>query len=168
MDPLAYLTTPAAAGTLEWVFFVAQIVVAIAGVYLAFMYSEPHPIRGRAVRQLAYALLAVGVVGAVVGALRISGVMPFTMPLWITVATLFNLVLLVFALYYARSVLPEQVAAYDQAQRGRTARDAARPGAVDASRAAPRPTPENSNVVAAPRPPSGRRDARRDRKRKAR
>jgi hypothetical protein len=167
MDPLAYLTTPAAAGTLVWVFFVAQIVVAISGVYLAFMYGEPHPIRRRAVRQLAYALLAVGLVGAVVGALSISGIVPFTMPVWIAVATLFNLVLLVFALYYARSVLPEQVAAYDQAQRGRPVRGAGRPAAVDASRAAPRAPTDSNGVVTAPRPPSGRRDARRDRKRRA-
>jgi hypothetical protein len=168
MDPLAYLTTPAAgAGALEWIFFGAQVAVAIAGVYLAFMHREPHPVRARALRQLAYALLAVGLVGAVVGALRISGVAPFTMPVWITVATLFNIVLALFALYYARSVLPAQVAAHDQASRARPARGS-RPAALDAGRAAPRAPLETNGVSAAPRPPSGRRESRRDRKRRGR
>ncbi|MEN9934778.1 MAG: hypothetical protein RLZZ387_1357 [Chloroflexota bacterium] len=170
MDPLTYLTTPAAgAGAPEWVFFVAQVLVVISGIYLAFMYAEPHPVRGRAVRQLAYALLAVGLVGAVIGALRISGVAPFTAPVWTTIATLFNLVLIGFAVYYARSVLPTAVAAHDQANRTRSTRSTRSQVAtsVDAARVA-RPVAESNGVARPASPPSGRRDSRRDRKRKSR
>lgn len=163
---LAYFTTPASGiGPLEWVFLVTQVAVALAGVYFAFLRAEPHPVRGRAVRQLGYALLAVGLVGAAVGALRVGGVAPFTMPIWITIATLFNLALGVFALYYASAVLPGQVAAYDQASRSRGGRPA-RQHALDASRTTHAPTGTNGTVTA-PRPPSGRREARRDRKRKS-
>jgi hypothetical protein len=176
MDPVTYLTTPqTGAGALEWVFFAAQVLVAIAGVYLAFLQRSQHPVRARAQRQLGYALLAVGLVGAVVGALRIGGVMPFTMPVWIAVATLFNVLLAGFALYYARAVYPAQLAAYEQASRGRSGRPGSRTqvgSAANTSRPAARPitrTPPDTNGVARPAsPPSTRREARRDRKRKSR
>lgn len=162
---LAYFTTPASGvGALEWVYLVAQVAVALAGLYLAFLRAEPHPVRSRAARQLGSALLAVGLVGIAVGALRIGGVAPFTMPIWITIATLFNLALAMFALYYASSVLPGQVAAYDHANRSRGR--PARQQALDASRAAHAPASANG-TVSAPRPPSARREARRDRKRKS-
>lgn len=174
MDPVTYLTTPAAsAGIPEWIFFIAQVAVAIAGIYFTFLHADGHPVRGRALRQLGYALLAVGLAGAAVGALRIGGIAPFTMPLWIAVATLFDVALIGFALYFARAVYPQQLAAYEQASRGRSGRSGARPqgGAVDAGRAASRSTtaaPSPNGVVRTPAQPSGRREARRDRKRKNR
>ncbi|MFO7170448.1 MAG: hypothetical protein DIU80_020665 [Chloroflexota bacterium] len=185
MDPVTYLMTPAAGvGALEWVFFVAQVLVTITGIYLAFMSGDTHPVRGQALRRLGYALLAVGLVGAVIGALRISDVAPFTMPIWITVATLFNLALFVFALYYARTVYPEQLRAYEQESRGRAARQA-RPQVAstpDAARAAARTparsdaTPRSSAATQSPPSANGaaraagssRRLSRRERKRRNR
>ncbi|HWQ12640.1 MAG TPA: hypothetical protein VNL77_07570, partial [Roseiflexaceae bacterium] len=127
MDPVTYLTTPqTSTGALEWIFFAAQVLVAIAGIYLGLLRSDQHPVRGPALRRLGYALLAVGLAGALVGALRIGLVAPFTMPVWTAVATLFNALLAGFALYYARAVYPSQLAAYEQASRGRAPRPASR------------------------------------------
>lgn len=119
MDLLTYLTTPAAAGTPEYIFLVAQVVVALVGAYLALLHADAHPVRGPALRRLGQALLVVGLLGAVVGALRTSGIEPFTAPVWITVATVLNLALIGFVLYYAQTVYPRQVAAHEQASRSR-------------------------------------------------
>jgi hypothetical protein len=174
MDPVTYLTTPAASvGAPEWIFFVAQVLVTIAGIYLSFLGNDTHPVRGPALRRLGFGLLAVGLAGAIVGALRISEVAPFTMPLWITVATLFNLVLLVFALYYAQAVYPAQLAAHEQAGRSRARGPRQQLTSSTSAPRAPvvrppvaRPPTESNGTVRAPAPPSGRRESRRDRKRR--
>jgi hypothetical protein len=164
MDPLTYLTTFSTDfGTLEWVFFIAQIAVAVAGAYLAFLRAGTHPIRGAATRRLGYALLALGGAGTLLGVLRLAGVQIFTMPIWFTVVTVAEALLIAYALYYALAIYPAQLAAYDEANRARgTRRAAARPQpAIQATGA--------NGAPAEPRPAvSSRRDARRDRKRRAR
>jgi hypothetical protein len=165
MDPLSYLTTFSADfGPLEWVFFIAQVVVAAAGAYLVFMRADPHPVRGGAIRQLGYALLAVGAIGTLLGVLRLAGVQVFTMPIWFTIVTVVEVVLAIYALYYAMSVYPVRLAAYEEANRARSNRR---------SSARPQPAVETNGthgIYTVPKPASmpSRRDARRDRKRKSR
>ena len=61
MDPVTYLTTfTSDFGALEWLCFVAQIALLVAGVYLVFLRAEPHPVRRATTRNLGYALLALG------------------------------------------------------------------------------------------------------------
>ena len=167
MDPVTYLTTfDPSFGALEWVFFVAQIALAVAGLYLAFLRVEPHAVRRAASRNFGYALLGVGVVGMLLGALRLAPVEIFTMPVWFTIVTVIEAVLAGYALYYILSVLPGRVAAYDETSRGKSAR-----------RSVARPQPalqtNGANVTASfgePRPAATttRREARRDRKRRSR
>jgi hypothetical protein len=117
MDP-TYLTTPTTAfGPAEWVFFIASIAVALAGVYYAFINGDRSAPRGPALRQLGYGLLATGAIGVLIGALRLAGVA--LAPFWISLATLLFLVLAVYAFYYAIIVYPQRVAAAQAASRGR-------------------------------------------------
>jgi hypothetical protein len=165
MDPLTYLTTFSADfGPLEWVFFIAQVVVAAAGAYLVFMRADTHPVRHEPLRQLGYALLTVGAIGTLLGVLRLAGVQAFTMPVWFTLITIAEVVLAIYALYYAMSVYPARLAAYEEANRARSNRR---------SPARPQATVETNGthgIYPAPRPAGvpSRRDARRDRKRKSR
>src|SRR5689334_10657776 len=103
MDPLTYLTTPAAGfGPLGWVFFIAQIAGAIAGIYLAFLRSDSHPIRGLVLRRLGYALLGLGALGTLLGVLRLAAVAPLTAHGWFYLVAVAELILAVYAVYFAR------------------------------------------------------------------
>lgn len=166
MDPLTYLTTFSPDfGTLEWVFFIAQIAILAAGAYFGFLRSEAHPVRRAALARLGNAMLAVGAIGTLLGILRLTGLQLFTMPLWFAIGTALDAVLLLVALYYALAVYPARMRAYEEANRSRgpkrsTARSApalqangTNGAALDDARAAGSST---------------RRDARRDRKRRSR
>ncbi|MBK9942573.1 MAG: hypothetical protein IPP13_13255 [Kouleothrix sp.] len=165
MDPVTYLTTFSPAfGALEWVCFIAQIVLVAAGVYLVYLRAEPHPIRRSASRTQGYALLALGAIGILFGALRLAPIELFTMPIWFTIITVLEVVLAAYALYFVLRVLPGQVAAYDEANRKGGRRSVARPQQALHSNGA-----NGAGGLAAPRPPATttRRDARRDRKRRS-
>jgi hypothetical protein len=171
MDPVTYLTTGTTNfGALEWVFFIAQIALAVAGVYLAFLRVEPHTIRRAVSHNLGYALLGVGALGIIFGALRLAPVALFTMPIWFAIAIVLEAILAIYAVYYILAVLPARVAAYDETNRGRGARrNVGR--SVGALREAPQAngahgTPPFND----PRPiaTTTRRESRRDRKRKSR
>ena len=167
MDPVTYLTTfDPTFGALEWVFLVAQIALAVAGAYLALLRVEPHPIRRLASRNFGYALLGVGALGIVLGALRLAPVQIFTMPIWFTIVTVLEILLAAYALYYTLSVLPGRVAAYDETNRGKSARrSVARPQPALQTNGA-----HGTSSFSEPRQAATttRRDARRDRKRKSR
>lgn len=163
MDPVTYLTTfTAEFGALEWLFFLAQIALLVAGAYLVFLRAEPHPIRRAASRNLGYALLALGALGTLFGALRLAPVEFFTMPIWFTIVTVLEVILAAYALYELLSALPGRVAAYDEANRKGGRRGAARqqPALQTNGTGA-------SSRVSEPRPvaTTTRREARRDRKR---
>lgn len=165
MDPVTYLTTfNPIFGALEWICFVAQIALVLAGAYLVFLRAEPHPIRRDATRSLGYALLAVGGVGVVLSALRLAPIELFTMPIWLTLVTIAEVVLAAYAAYVLFSVLPSRVAAYDEANRKSGRRSVARPQAALQANGV-----NGSSSFNGPRPPAttGRRDARRDRKRRS-
>ena len=168
MDPLTYLTTFSTGfGALEWVFFIAQIAVAGAGAYLAFFRTQTHPIRRSAQTLLGNSLLALGVVGVLIGLLRLTGVSIFTMPIWFAIVTALDVVLIVAAIYYRLAVYPPRLAAYEEANRSRGGRRSARQQPALQVNAG---SGSNGAAFEAPRmgPPSPRREARRDRKRKSR
>jgi hypothetical protein len=172
MDPVTYLTTfTTDFGAPEWVFFIAQIALAVAGVYLTFLRVEPHAIRRAISHNLGYALLGLGALGIVLSALRLAPVELFTMPIWFTITTALEAILAIYAVYYILAVLPSRVAAYDETTRGRGARrNVGRP--VGALRGASLQTngTHGTSQLSDPRPAATttRREARRDRKRKAR
>lgn len=164
MDPVTYLTTVTTDfGALEWVFFIAQIALAVAGLYLTFLRAEPHAIRRVVSRNFGYALLGLGTLGIILGMLRLAPVALFTMPIWFAVAIVLEAILAIYAVYYMLAVLPGRVAAYDETHRGRGAR-----------RNVVRPQPalqvNGMSPMSDPRPAATttRRESRRDRKRKSR
>ena len=164
MDLVTYLTTPAAEfGGLEWAFLVVEGVVAIAGLYLAFLRDDAHPIRGAALRRLGLALLLLGGLGVIFAALRLAAIDAFRMPIWFVVVGLAELILAAYALFYWQARYPAALAAYNQSLRGAS------------RRSSPRSQPAlqtNGNSVALSEPPTlattSRRDSRRDRKRRGR
>ena len=168
MDPLTYLTTFSTNfGALEWVFFIAHIAVAGAGAYLAYFRTQPHPVRRSAQTLLGNALLILGAIGVLLGLLRLAGVSIFTMPIWFAIVTVLDVVLIAAAIYYALAVYPSRMAAYEEANRSRGGRRSARPPAALQANAG---NGANGTAYEPPRlgPPSTRREARRDRKRKSR
>jgi len=168
MDLATYLTTPAPGlDPLGWVLFIAQIVTAIMGVYFAFLRGDSHPIRGPALRRLGYTLLVLGGLGTLVGALRLAAVEPFTAPFWLLIVVAFELVLAVYALYYARAIYPPLKAEYERVSRSSGRRSSTRtPPALQTNghAASASPTIDSERAVIA----GGRRESRRDRKRRGR
>ncbi|HJZ47457.1 MAG TPA: hypothetical protein VKE41_09845 [Roseiflexaceae bacterium] len=164
MDPLNYLTTYSTTfGAPEIIFLIAHIALVLVGIYYAFIAKDSDPLRGASLRLLGYGLLALGVIGTLLGVLRLTVGAVFTMPLWFALVTLLDLALIAYALYYALSIYPARRAALAQASRG-------------APRAGGRQQPTlhangpNGSPYSAPRAvaTTTRRDSRRDRKRKGR
>jgi hypothetical protein len=163
MEFLAYLTTPTSEfGGLGWGFLVVESVAALAGLYLGFLRSDAHPVRGAALRRLGIALLVLGALGVLFSVLWLAAVEPFAMPIWLYGVVVAELGLAAYALFYWRARYPAQRAAYEQSTRRAGAR-----------RSSVRPTPalqtsDNGDLASATRPPaSSRRGARRDRKRRS-
>ena len=166
MDPLTYLTTPAAGlGQYGWPFFIAQIVLAVAGLYVAFLRGDAHPVRGQALRSLGYALLLLGGLGTLFGVFRLAAIEPLTAHGWFYLVAALEVGLAAYALYFARAVYPARRAEYERANRSSGSQRAGRPQ--------PALQPNGNGRAASsfeePRPAaSGRRDSRRDRKRRNR
>ena len=164
MDLVTYLTTPAGEfGGLEWGFLIVEGVLALVGLYLAFLRNDAHPIRGLALRRLGLALLLLGGLGVILAALRLAALDPFSMPIWFVAVGLLELALAVYALFYWQTSYPAALTAYEQSTRGAPRRSSSRP----------QPTLRtNGNSVAFSEPPAlattSRRDSRRDRKRRGR
>ena len=100
MDPLTYLTTYSTTfGVPEIIFLIAHIALALAGVYYAFITTDSDSLRGPALRQLGFGLLALGAVGTLLGVLRLAVGAVWSMPLWFAIVTVLDLVLIAYALY---------------------------------------------------------------------
>jgi hypothetical protein len=172
MDPVTYLTTVTTDfGALEWVFFIAQVALAVAGVYLTFLRAEPHAIRRAVSRNFGYALLGLGALGVILGMLRLAPVALFTMPIWFAIATVLEAILAIYAVYFILAVLPARVAAYNEANRGRGAhRNVGRPAGAFRDTPLPANGAHGTSQFSDPRPvaTTTRRESRRDRKRKSR
>lgn len=176
MDYFTTFTT--AFGPLAWTFFIIQIVLALAGVYLSFVRADTHPVRGPALKRLGYALLALGGTGVVLGALRLAVVPPFTARYWFYLVAVFEVALAFFVAFYSRTTYQEQMAAASRSRQPgarSAARSTARAPQVPRAPQAPRRAVETRRnddgmpvVAAEPTSMSKRRDARRDRKRRKR
>lgn len=157
MGFFSYLTTAAPQfGPLAWIFFIGQILGVGAGAYLYFMHSERNPARQTFMRQLGIALMILGGVGVLLGALRLLNVPVMNQRFWFYIQALIELGVAGYVIYYMRSVLP----GLERDARSR----AGKPGAPRPPRAIPNGDPAH----ATPRPvaTTTRREARRDRKRK--
>lgn len=157
MGFISYLTTAAPSfGSFAWVFFIAQILGVGAGAYLYFMHTERNTARQTFMRQLGVALMILGGVGVLLGVLRMLNLPVLNQRLWFWVQGLVELGVAAYVVYYMRSVLP----GLERAAAGRGSRSGA-----------PRPPRAISDdpATATPRPvaTTSRREARRDRKRKA-
>lgn len=165
MELLSLLTTPTAtAGPLVWVFFASQVLVAAGGVYLVFVRQDTKALRKQALQRLGYAMLGLGALGIVVAGLYLSLVVPFNAPYWPVLVLIFEAALASFALYYARSIYPAQVAALVASTKG-----SRRVPPPSASESLPSSGKGPTSPVALPHTrseSSSRRDARRERKRK--
>ncbi|MCS6883430.1 MAG: hypothetical protein RMK84_13140 [Oscillochloridaceae bacterium] len=156
MGIFSYLTTPDPAfGPLAWTFFIIQILGVGAGAYLTFRHTERNPARQTFMRQLGIALMILGGVGVLIGALRLLNVPVFNQRIWFWIQALIEASVAGYVVYYMRSVLPglERAAV----ARGRGARPTPKVTTGDTSAEAPRPVAT-----------TGRREARRERKRKSR
>jgi hypothetical protein len=157
MGFFSYLTTAAPQfGPLAWIFFIAQILGVGAGAYLYFMHTERNPARQTFMRQLGIALMILGGVGVLLGALRLLNVPTMNQRLWFWIQAVIELGVAGYVIYYMRSILPG------------LERDArARGGKAGAPRP-PRPIPNGDVAPATPRPvaTTSRREARRERKRR--
>jgi hypothetical protein len=156
MGFIEYMTasSPAAGfGTLAWIFFLLQLIGVGAGAYLVYAHTERNLARHTFMRQLGIALLVLGGVGLLAAALRLVGVPVISQRLWLWILLLVDLAAAGYIYYYMRSVLPE----LEKAQAGKRP---VRPAQV-------RGTPSEA-APATPRPVAitGRRDARRERKKK--
>lgn len=162
MDPTYFTTATTGFGPAEWVFFIASIAVALGGIYLAFLLADTNAVRLQALRQIGYAMSIGGVLGVIVGGVKLSGLA--LAPLWLTFVTLILLIIAVYALYVLISVLPQRLAAQVQSR----PRNAARPVTAQRATAAQRPTNVSpSNGVERPQVIGSRRESRRDRKRRS-
>lgn len=169
------LTTPTTFfGPAEWVFFLSAIIAALAGTYLLFVHRDRLAARADFLRQIGIGLLIAGLAGAIIGGLRLANIA--LAAFWFTIVTIVFVLLVIYALYYATSVLPKRIAASQTLSRGRGG-GAARPS-PSRSNATPRAMSAESKslssngspaVSSAPRPAGsgGRRESRRDRKRRS-
>lgn len=154
---MGYLTTAAPQfGPLAWIFFIGQILGVGAGAYLFFMHRERNPARQTFMRQLGIALMILGGVGVLLGALRLLNVPVMNQRLWFWIQGVIELGVAGYVVYYMRSVLPT------------LEREARARGGKPGAPRPPRPIPNGDPAPATPRPvaTTGRRDARRERKRK--
>ncbi|HMQ33852.1 MAG TPA: hypothetical protein PKD53_24175, partial [Chloroflexaceae bacterium] len=139
MGFISYFTTAAPQlGPLAWVFFIGQILAVGAGAYLNFMHTERNPARQTFMRQLGIALMILGGVGVLLGALRMLDVPVMNQRLWFWIQALIELGVAGYVFYYMRSVLP-------RLEREARARGG-RPGA-------PPPPPPHPHRRPAPPPP---------------
>lgn len=169
MNPMTYLTEPDSLfGWIEWILFISQIVLLLVGGYFAFLFRDTNEIKVQALQRFGYVLLVLGALGTLLGALKLGAVAPFDTRLWLALVTLFEVALGIYAVVYSRTTYREQVAA-------RRARPSPARKQVAASTASRRQSTGNAGAatphpveVPVPRVAAGRREARRDRKRKKR
>jgi len=162
-----YLTNVRAVpfGPLSWVLLVVQVILLVAGLYYVFLRTETSPLRARLFKQLGYALAGLGALGSLFGLLRLMALAPFTARYWSLIVVAFELALAFYALYYSRAIYPAQ-AAQAAASKGKGARRSAVQASTRPALSANGAGGSKVVMVDEPRVASGRRDARRDRKRR--
>lgn len=164
-DP-SYLTQASATfGPYAWGFFIFQIIVLLAGLYLAFAHNDTIPIRKQILANLGTALIIMGSLGSLLGILRLINTTGFTQRYWFYIVLLADLALAGYITYYARTTYPRQLAsASNQQKRSKPAKQRqSRPTPAAAASHAPTSDQPEPATTAATR---SRRDARRERKRR--
>ncbi len=176
---MGYLTSATDFGALEWIFFIAQAALLVAGIYLALLRSDGNATRATVFRALGYILLGVGGIGLLFGIFHLANIRSFALPIWKTIVTVVEVAVAIYAAYVITRLLPARMAAAASRPRATLQRPgAARPAPAAARQTArPAPTvarPSGTPGVSAdqpavtPVPVSPRRDTRRARKRKSR
>jgi hypothetical protein len=157
IDPSPYF------GRLAWTFFTVQILIAAAGAYIAFGYNDRVQFRQTFFRNLGRALLVVGGVGVLIGALRLLNVPILNQRIWFYIQLVLELGLAGYIYYYLRTIFPQELAKAKQSQP-----QAARRGAAPRSLTSQGAGGSGATAPAEPRPvaTTSRGEARRARKRK--
>ena len=167
-------------GPLGWLGLLGWLASLGVGAYLYSVWRERNPVRARFFRQLGLGMSILGAVGVVLLALKALQLPYVGWPIWSYLAALATLGYLAWAGWFYSSRLPQLLAAagrsatrtgqgaktYPAARSGRGAKTYAAPAARGSNGARPAEAPP----ATPPRPvaTTGRREARRDRKRKSR
>lgn len=169
MNPMTYLTTPDSLfGWIEWILFISQIVLLGVGTYFAFFLQDSNELRLQALQRFGYVTIVLGAIGTLLGGMKLGTVAPFDTRLWLALIVLFEIAFGIYAVIYSRTTYREQLAARrpsrpSPARKAVAATSANSRRQVASSASTPRPV-----EVPVPRVAAGRREARRDRKRKKR
>jgi hypothetical protein len=156
MDPTYLTTATTNFGIAEWVFFIAACAALGGGVYLALLRADANAIRQQSLRLIGYALLAAGVSGILIGLIRLIGVA--IAPFWFTIATVLLVAVGLYAAYVLLVQLPPRLAAAQQRNRPSSRPATAQRMNTQGS--------SNGEVAKEPGLASGRRQSRRERKRR--
>ncbi|MEF3275045.1 MAG: hypothetical protein K6356_11730 [Chloroflexus sp.] len=146
-----FVTASPQFGSYAWTFFILQILLVAGGAYFIWLHTERNVAKATFFRQLGIALMIVGGFGVALGVVRMLDVSPFNQRFWFYIQLLVELALSGYIFYYMRNVLPEL------ARNTRIRTPTPRQAPANATPATPRPAPT-----------TGRREARRERKRKQR
>ncbi|WP_298490059.1 hypothetical protein [uncultured Chloroflexus sp.] len=138
-------------GSYAWTFFIVQILLVAGGAYFIWLHTERNVAKATFFRQLGIALMIVGGFGVALGVARMLNTPTFNLRFWFYIQFVIELILGGYVFYYMRNVLPELV------RNSRTRAPTPRQVPADATPATPRPVAT-----------TGRREARRERKRKQR
>ena len=150
-------------GRISWVLMLGWLLTLGVGAYLYNGWQERSPVRRRFFRQLGLGLSVISAASLLLLALKAFGLPFVSWRLWTYLAAVVTLAFLGWAGWFYTTRLPRLLAAVPQG--GRAGRGGARTYASNGSRPSVAQRPP-----APPRPvaTTGRRDARRDKKRKGR
>lgn len=157
-----FFSVPTGFGPRGWIGLLIWLAALGAGAYLYSMWQERNPVRARFVRQLGLGLSVVGAIGVLLLALKAFRLPIVSYPAWSYLWALVTVAYLAWAGWFYLNRLPRLLAASARPARGTA--HGARTYTTNGSRSAqPRP-PTPPRPVAT----TGRREARRDKKRKGR
>lgn len=165
---LSYLITPHGGfGAWSWLGMLIWLFALGGGAYTYSSWQERNPVRSRFVRRLGLGLAILGAVGLVLLFLKATGLPYIGWPVWTYLWALATLVFIGWAIWFYSARLPQMLEASRQVSRtGRVERGThgARTYTGNGARSAP------AQPAAPPRPvaTTGRREARRDKKRRTR
>lgn len=177
-DPNYLSTASAAFGPFAWIFFSLQLATALGGLYILYVRSDNNAVRRGLWRQLGSALLITGGVGLLLGVLRLANVPVLNQRYWFYIQLLVELVLAAYVFYYARTSYPRLLAESQARGRNAPVRRGSAPGAARTvasprTPAAPRSSAAQPSqggptvpTIGRPAAASGRRESRRERKRR--
>jgi hypothetical protein len=156
-------------GRLSWLLLFGWLILLGTGAYLYSMWQERSPVRMRYFRQLGLGLSVLSAVGVLLLLLKAFGIPVLSWRLWTYLTALLTVLFAGWSFWFYRARLPRLMAATGRG--GVTARRAAPPVRRTARTYGTNgSSPSEAEAPPAPRPlpTTGRREARRDKKRKSR